>query len=122
MLSTVYQPPQSDSGSENGHNEISAVVVGCAVDRLEEHPCFHGRSDAVQLRFDQGTIILSGRVPSFYLKQLLQEALRNIDGVERIDNRVDVACSNGLSSTRQRDLNPGRRDLGRYVMARGTGQ
>jgi hypothetical protein len=51
------------------------------------------------LEFYQGKIILSGRVPSFYLKQLLQEALRDIDGVEMIDNRVDVICPDVLSST-----------------------
>jgi len=66
------------------------IVVNCAVCRLEEHPYFRGRSSAFQLEFSQGKIILSGRVPSFYLKQLLQEALRDIDGVEMIDNRVDV--------------------------------
>jgi hypothetical protein len=29
-------------------------------------------------------------LPSFYLKQLLQETLQGIEGIKRIDNRVDV--------------------------------
>jgi len=99
MLHTLHQPPETSSESGNGHSEAATLVVNCAVCRLEEHPHFRGRPGAFQLEFQQGTIILSGRVPSFYLKQLLQEALRDIDGVERIDNRVDVVCPNGLSGS-----------------------
>jgi hypothetical protein len=36
------------------------------------------------------TIVLSGRLPSHYLKQLLQEAIKVIPGVVDIDNQVDV--------------------------------
>ena len=38
--------------------------------------------------------------PSFYLKQVLQTLLRNLDGVKQIDNQVDVVTSTGLSSVR----------------------
>jgi len=41
---------------------------------------------------------LRGRVPSFYLKQILQTWLRRLDGVEQIDNQVDVVSATGLSS------------------------
>ena len=98
MLHALHQPPETSSESENGHSDATTIVVNCAVCRLEEYPCFRGRPGAIQLEFHQDTIILSGRVPSFYLKQLLQEALRDIDGVREIDNRVDVVCPNGLSS------------------------
>jgi hypothetical protein len=37
-------------------------------------------------------------VPSFYLKQVLQELLRNIAQVDRIENDVAVVSSTGLSS------------------------
>jgi len=36
------------------------------------------------------TIVLSGFLPSHYLKQLLQEALKAIPGVMTIDNQVHV--------------------------------
>jgi hypothetical protein len=42
--------------------------------------------------------MVRGRVPSFYLKQVLQRVLRNAAGNRRIDDRVDVVCSDGLSS------------------------
>jgi hypothetical protein len=47
-----------------------------------------------------GILTLRGRVPTFYLKQILQTLLRNIDGVVRIDNQVDVVSGAGLSSVR----------------------
>ena len=102
MLQTPRQPPETTSRVENGHIDAAAITVIRAVCRLHEHPHFRGRTSTVELEFDQGTIILMGRLPSFYLKQLLQEDLRDIDGVETFDNRVDVVCSNGLSSNRGR--------------------
>jgi hypothetical protein len=44
-------------------------------------------------------LVLTGRVASFYLKQVLQTLIRGIESVERIDNRVDVVSSTGLSSS-----------------------
>lgn len=65
---------------------------------LAEHDHFAGRTH--RFEFDQADEVLfvRGQVPSFYLKQLLQSALQGVAGVERIDNQVDVICSDGLSS------------------------
>ena len=54
----------------------------------------------VDFDFDQGKLTLRGCVPSFYLKQVLQELLRDIEHVKLIKNEVDVMCSSGLSSVR----------------------
>ncbi len=35
-------------------------------------------------------IVLTGVVPSFHLKQMAQEAIRTVEGVRRIDNRLQV--------------------------------
>ena len=37
-----------------------------------------------------GTVILQGRVRSYYQKQMAQEALRKLEGVERIVNDLEV--------------------------------
>ena len=37
-----------------------------------------------------GAIVLSGNVPSFYLKQVVQTIAGSVDGVRRLDNRVEV--------------------------------
>jgi hypothetical protein len=47
-------------------------------------------------------LVIRGRVPTFYLKQLLQDALKEIEGVRRLDNRVEVVAVQGLSSVNQR--------------------
>jgi osmotically-inducible protein OsmY len=72
-------------------------VARRALRRLEQHPHFRGRGRTIHVTFDDGTLTLSGRLSSFYLKQLLQEALQEVAGVQQIDNRVDVVCSNGIS-------------------------
>lgn len=46
-----------------------------------------------QLRceFDNGVLTISGELPSFYLKQLAQTLIRNIEGIQRIVNCVEVS-------------------------------
>jgi osmotically-inducible protein OsmY len=39
---------------------------------------------------NEGEVVITGRVPSFYLKQLAQEALRPVLGQRRLSNRVEV--------------------------------
>ena len=38
-------------------------------------------------------LILSGRLPTFYLKQLLQETVRHLPGVQHVRNEIDVATT-----------------------------
>ena len=51
----------------------------------------------VSIRFQDGVLTLAGRVSTFYLKQVLQTLVKNLDGVSRINNQVEV---DNLSSTR----------------------
>ncbi len=54
----------------------------------------------ISWQFKSGKLSLNGQVPSFYLKQVLQELMRGIKHVDQIVNDVDVVSSNGLSSTK----------------------
>jgi osmotically-inducible protein OsmY len=47
-------------------------------------------SRCVTCQLHEGVLLLRGRVPSYYLKQLAQTAVVGIKGVEQIDNRIDV--------------------------------
>src|SRR3954464_8381389 len=38
----------------------------------------------------EGVLTLWGRLPTYYLKQVAQEAVADIQGVRRIDNRIEV--------------------------------
>lgn len=46
-----------------------------------------------KLRFETsaGRVVLRGTVSSFFQKQMAQEALRRIDGVDAIENELEVA-------------------------------
>jgi len=55
---------------------------------LRQNPHLSGRE--VQLVADQGRVILRGVVRSFFQKQMAQEALRRIEGVETIENYLQV--------------------------------
>jgi hypothetical protein len=67
---------------------------------LAEHPHFRGRTGTFEFECRQEILIVRGNVPSFYLKQLLQTALRDVEGVARIDIRVDVVSCSDISSVR----------------------
>ena len=58
--------------------------------RLDEHHLFRGRSGSIQIEIAEGVLVLSGRLPSFYLKQALQTDLKRLPGIRQIENRVDV--------------------------------
>lgn len=57
---------------------------------LEESPLFRGRSSLLQIAESEGALVVDGRLPSYYLKQMLQTLLRDVEGVQQIDNRVVV--------------------------------
>ncbi len=54
----------------------------------------------VTFHCSNGVLTIRGRLTSFYLKQVLQTLLRDLDGVNQINNQVDVVGSTGLSSFR----------------------
>jgi len=53
------------------------------------------RSRSIRCSLEQGVLNLSGQVPTYYLKQLVQEAFRAVEGVEVIVNnlRVELTAS-----------------------------
>ena len=44
----------------------------------------------VRVEATDGRVTLKGSVRSFFQKQMAQEAIRRIDGVQRIDNLLEV--------------------------------
>ena len=68
---------------------------------VARHYCFRGRADNFEFTHADEVLTVRGRVPTFYLKQMLQTMLMNLRGVSRIDNQVDVVSSHGLSSVRK---------------------
>ena len=52
--------------------------------------CPHFLGNEVTGTNDEGVVVLHGRVDTFYHKQVAQEVLRKISGVERIVNLLEV--------------------------------
>jgi hypothetical protein len=47
----------------------------------------------VSCEYRDGTLILRGRLPSYFLKQMAQAAVARVPGVERILNHIEVVTA-----------------------------
>ncbi len=45
----------------------------------------------LKCRFQDGVLLIAGRVPSYYLKQVALSAVKDLDGVRSVDNLVEVS-------------------------------
>ena len=90
------------NGQPNQLNRIEIAVSESVHRRLTDCPysyCFN----RVVSTYAFGTLTLEGSVASFYLKQVLQSLLRDMEYVDRIANYVQVVNSTGLSSEPDRE-------------------
>jgi osmotically-inducible protein OsmY len=55
---------------------------------LNQSPYFARRG--VKVEAQEGQVVLRGTVRSYYHKQMAQEILRRVDGVQRIENQLEV--------------------------------
>ena len=58
--------------------------------RLLTAPAYAFTFERIAIHYADGILTLRGQLPSFYLKQLLQTLLRDVEGVAQINNQVDV--------------------------------
>ena len=85
-------PTQCEDADHNHTKLRTSAIVSSIRARLEQHPHFRGWTSLLTIESIDGSIVLSGRLPSYYLKQLLQEAIRESSDVTKIDNHVEVVC------------------------------
>jgi osmotically-inducible protein OsmY len=62
-----------------------------AQSRLLRNP-WYASTRRVSCEFDNGVLTLQGTAPTYYLKQVAQALLVGIQGVERIDNQIEVTA------------------------------
>ena len=67
---------------------LSRKIVETATRQLLESPYANVRR--ISCDYDQGLLFLRGRMPCFYHKQLAQETVREIEGVDRVVNEIEV--------------------------------
>lgn len=81
VLTTIQRTRRREDNSKD---------VGMQVRRaLQRHPYRLLRTLFVE--YEKGVVVLRGRLPSYYQKQLAQEAMRGIDGVTHVVNEVEVS-------------------------------
>jgi osmotically-inducible protein OsmY len=76
------------------HDSPTFAIHEQAVEAIARNP--HLRQRRVSLRTHSGAVTLCGQVQSFYEKQMAQESLRDIPGIKRIENRLEVRWTNSL--------------------------
>ena len=59
--------------------------VDVALNRIRQQ-----HRQTVQAETDQGRVVLRGTVGTYYHKQLAQEAVRVVEGVDEVDNHIQV--------------------------------
>jgi osmotically-inducible protein OsmY len=55
---------------------------------LDQSPFLSKRT--MRFEANEGHVTLRGQVGSYFQKQMAQEAVRRIDGVQRVDNHLEV--------------------------------
>ncbi len=79
----------ASASSKPSQQQIDAIALVQRLDSaIKGNPHLSGHQ--VYCSEEGGTVILQGRVRSYYQKQMAQEALRNLEGVERIVNDLQV--------------------------------
>lgn len=74
----LLSAPERDANVESEAQDLLARSNYLALRRL-------------RCEFHDGSLILSGRVPTYYLKQVAQTIVRQLPAVRQVENRVDVA-------------------------------
>jgi hypothetical protein len=69
---------------------VAPSVEMLAEELLQQHPHFRGRQHLVRFRCQGKCLTIEGHLPSYFMKQLAQEAIRSLSGLETIDNQIAV--------------------------------
>jgi len=70
-------------------NRLDAKQIAASAKHLILHQP-HLTHQRLWCEFHQGRLFLRGQVPSFYFKQLAQEAVVGLEGVRQVVNEIEV--------------------------------
>jgi osmotically-inducible protein OsmY len=70
---------------------VSRQVAVSAENLLQERLVLASRQIACE--YHEGTLILQGQLSSFYEKQLAQEVVRTLAGVDQVVNKIEVVAT-----------------------------
>lgn len=81
MISTVQRKQCRSDRSEDVVREAQVCLEQSAYSLLRQ----------VSVEYERGVLVLQGTLPNYYHKQLAQEAVRRVEGVTRVVNRIEVS-------------------------------
>ncbi|MDF1843022.1 MAG: BON domain-containing protein [Rubripirellula sp.] len=89
-LESVKRPDEHLKGQKLSRDQGDGycVTTQAAMIRLRASPYFALR--ILTCDFRRGHLVICGAVPTYYMKQVAQETVRPVIGVEKITNRVSV--------------------------------
>jgi hypothetical protein len=88
------------ASAKNESSEVfSPELANRARNTLEQHAQFRGRASRFAFALCGDVLVVRGTVPTYYLKQLLQSALKDLNGVRQIDNRVVVTATTDVTDS-----------------------
>jgi hypothetical protein len=80
----------TDRGTTEDERAKGDLIVERAYAIVDAHSHFRGRAAQFEFVCREDVLVLRGAVPTFYLKQVLQSVLKDVDGIRVIDNQVTV--------------------------------
>ena len=86
--SAVRPLPDDGGAGLEANSERNLMDAVARALRATGHPALRG----VEIEICRGVVVLWGRVPNYYLKQLAQEAAQRVAGVLGIANGLEVVC------------------------------
>ena len=87
-MSLSNRPDRDPAAPEACPTERATSVAEWTESRLRRNGYLALRN--ISCEHHEGVLTLWGRLPSYYLKQVAQEAVADHQGVRQIDNRIEV--------------------------------
>jgi hypothetical protein len=105
----MSHPTLSNPEEESTQQKAECLTVR---NHLAKHPVFIAHSNCITVDLINSRIVVSAKVPSYYLRQLLQEALRRIPECGPVESLIDVVSPTELSSVKTSISAPRRTAVG----------
>ncbi len=98
MISLADRKERMDAPKNEAHRRPHASLATAARDSIQRDCDYAFCFRFLRYSSRDGVLTVRGCLPSFYLKQVLLAQLKRVEGLDRIDDQVDVISSTGLSS------------------------
>jgi hypothetical protein len=79
----------TETGTTDSQTRPEELAERCLRSNSYSYPALK----SVSCEYLIGVLVLRGSVPTYYLKQLAQTVIAQLDGIKRIDNQIEVVTS-----------------------------